>query len=227
MARLHDKLLDSLQMLPADQGVHLLTRHSVREQASNGFADYRLALTEEGVQMARDWGQLLGRPLECVTSSPVGRCVDTAKAMMEGACEAGWLAAPLPIEQSTVLVEPGCYVEDINAAVPHFMRLGALRFINHHLANGIEGLLSPLAGRDKLLGFLRARQPPPSKLALHVTHDTIIMAFVAELMGWSEVSSAHWPWMMEGVWLWFAGDELHWIWRGEHHLMQLDSGQER
>lgn len=224
MARLHDKLADSLRLLPPDQGVHLLTRHSVREQASNGFADYRLALTEQGIQLARAWGALLDRPVERVASSPVGRCVDTAEAMMAGACESGLLAQPLPIEQSTVLVEPGCYVEDINAAVPHFMRLGALRFINHHLTAGVDGLLSPAAGRDKLLDFLLERQPAPGHLALHVTHDTIIMAFVAELMGWREVTSEHWPWMMEGVWLWFEKTQLHWVWRGEHHVTDLDPG---
>lgn len=146
-------------MLPALEPVHLFTRHSVRELAKDGFADYRLPLTAEGVAMAHSWGAALGRPLTRISSSPVGRCVDTAQAMMEGALEARLLAAPVEIERSMVLVEPGCYVEDVAAVGPHFMKLGALRFINHHISDGLDGLLSPDAGRQKLLGFLQERQP--------------------------------------------------------------------
>src|SRR5690606_4981580 len=143
-----------------------------------GFADYRLPLTPEGVAMARDWGAALGRPLFRVSSSPVGRCVDTARAMMVGAVAAGLLEAPLEIERSMTLVEPGCYVQDVAQVGPHFMRLGALRFINQHLREGMAGLLSPQQGRAKLLRFLQERGPAPGSLALHVTHDTIIIAFV-------------------------------------------------
>lgn len=221
MARLHPTLKPALSLLPAAEPVHLFTRHSVRELAKDGFADYRLPLTEEGVAMARSWGAALGRPLARISSSPVGRCVDTAQAMMEGAMEAGLLAAPMEIERSMVLVEPGCYVEDVAAVGPHFMKLGALGFINHHISDGLEGLLSPDAGRQKLLGFLQARQPEPGTLAVHVSHDTIIVAFVANLLGLGQVSEQDWPWMMEGVWLWFDDRELHWIWRGEWHRRSL------
>lgn len=221
MARLHPSLMQALTMLPATEPVHLFTRHSVRELAKDGFADYRLPLTPEGVAMARDWGAALGRPLFRVSSSPVGRCVDTARAMMDGAVAAGLLEAPLEIERSMTLVEPGCYVQDVAQVGPHFMRLGALRFINQHLREGMAGLLSPQQGRAKLLRFLQERGPAPGSLALHVTHDTIIIAFVASLMGLETVSEKDWPWMMEGVWLWFDDQEVHWIWRGEWRRRSL------
>ena len=79
MARLHPRLLEALNLLPKDKPVHLLTRHSVRELAKNGFADYRLPLTPEGIDMAREWGTQLARPVEAFYSSPVGRCVNTAR----------------------------------------------------------------------------------------------------------------------------------------------------
>ena len=93
MARLHPRLHDALRFLPTDRPAHLLTRHSVREQAKHGFADYRLPLTEEGVAMARQWGTQLERPVAALYSSPVGRCVATAQAMAEGALEAGLMPA--------------------------------------------------------------------------------------------------------------------------------------
>ena len=221
MARLHPTLKQALPLLPADVPVHLFTRHSVRELARDGFADYRLPLTAEGVAMARRWGAELGRPVTRFSSSPVGRCVDTAQAMMEGGIEAGLLSAPLEIERSMTLVEPGCFVEDVARVGPHFMKLGALGFINHHIREGLDGLLTPAEGRQKLLTFLRERQPDSGSLAVHVSHDTIIIAFVASLLGLSEVNERDWPWMMEGVWLWFDEHELHFIWRGQWQRREL------
>lgn len=222
MARLHPLLKQALPLLPASMPVHLFTRHSVRELATDGFADYRLPLTPAGVAMARSWGADLGRPISCFSSSPVGRCVDTAKAMMEGGIEAGLLETPLEIERSMVLVEPGCYVEDVARVGPHFLKMGALNFINRHLNEGMDGLLSPHDGRKKLLNFMREREPQPGALAVHVSHDTILIAFVASLLGLDQVNEKDWPWMMEGCWLWFDDRELHWIWRGEWQRRPLD-----
>ncbi|HBC18890.1 MAG TPA: histidine phosphatase family protein, partial [Alcanivorax sp.] len=107
MARLHPRLLEALNLLPKDKPVHLLTRHSVRELAKNGFADYRLPLTPEGIDMAREWGTQLARPVEAFYSSPVGRCVNTAIAMAEGARKAGLIAEIPEVTTDTTLVEPG------------------------------------------------------------------------------------------------------------------------
>lgn len=215
MARLHPELEPALKMLPAAMPLHLFTRHSVRELSPNGFADYRLPLTPEGVVIARDWGASLGHPLQSFHSSPVGRCVNTAQAMMEGAISSGLLEAPGDIEHTMQLVEPGCYVQDINAVGPMFLKMGALKFMNHHLQQEMEGILSPREGRKRLLEYFQARNPSAGKVALHVTHDTIVIAFVASLLGLSGIGEKDWPWMMEGLWLWYDERDLHWIWRGQ------------
>lgn len=215
MARLHPNLKDALALLPTERPVHLLTRHSVRELSPDGFADYRLPLTEEGVRMAEDWGGELGRPISAFYSSPVGRCVDTATALQAGGLGAGLIEDALPVTTCLELVEPGCYVEDIRLVGPHFLRMGAVPFINFHLSEGMEGLLTPEQGKRKLIQYLEARNPLPGQLAVHVTHDTILMAFVASLLGLREVSEKDWPWMMEGLWLWQEEHALHWIWRGQ------------
>lgn len=221
MARLHPRLQDALPLLPIDRPVHLLTRHSVRELAKNGFADYRLPLTPEGVAMARDWGRQLPRPVAAFHSSPVGRCVDTALAMYEGGRERGLAGHDLEVRHETVLVEPGCYVEDIMRVGPLFFELGAVGFINRHLQGDLAGVLEPEAGLYKLGQYLREREPGGGELAVHVTHDTILAAFMAGLAGREQISEADWPWMMEGAWLWFEDERLHWVWRGEPGIRAL------
>ena len=218
MARLHPQLEPGLALLPSDRPLHLLTRHSVRELAKNGFADYRLPLTPEGIRLAREWGQRLPLRLASLHSSPVGRCMDTARALAEGAGKAGLHQGEVQVEQVMALVEPGCYVEDIGRIGPLFLKLGAIGFLNRHLRDNLEGLLTPSQGRSKLLGYMRERQPPAGQLAVHVTHDTILMAFVADLLGLDQVDDGHWPWMMEGAWLWFEDASVHWVWRGKHYV---------
>ena len=221
MARLHPRLEEALTLLPEDRPVHLLTRHSVREEARNGFADYRLPLTPEGVAMARDWGRRLPRPVSAFYSSPVGRCVNTALAMHEGGRESGRISNALDVAQEAVLVEPGCYVQDLMKVGPLFFELGAVGFINRHLQGDLDGVLAPEAGRDKIARYLRDREPADGELAVHVTHDTILAAFVAGLTGRDQISDADWPWMMEGLWLWFEDAALRWIWRGEEGGLAL------
>lgn len=222
MARLHPRLLEALNLLPKDKPVHLLTRHSVRELAKNGFADYRLPLTPEGIEMAREWGTQLARPVEAFYSSPVGRCVNTAIAMAEGARKAGLIAEIPEVTTDTTLVEPGCYVEDLNQVGPTFLKMGAFKFLNHHLQEPFEGMLSPAEGRSKLAAYLKAREPASGHLNVHVTHDTILAVLVAELHGRRRISEEDWPWMMEGLWVWFSGGQMHWVWRGEHGHRVLD-----
>jgi broad specificity phosphatase PhoE len=158
----------------------------------------------------------LERPVQAFYSSPVGRCVDTATAMAEGALEAGLIEALPEVITDPTLVEPGCYVEDINRVGPTFLKMGALRFLNQHLKTPFEGMLSPAAGRAKLAGYLYQREPEPGSLAVHVTHDTILAVLVAELEGRDAIDEAHWPWMMEGLWVWFEDARMHWVWRGHH-----------
>lgn len=210
MASLHPAQQTGLDFLPADRPLLLLTRHSVRELAPNGVASYDLPLTAEGIALAEDWGRQLDRPVHAFHSSPVGRCVDTARAMARGA------GLELPVQTTMTLVEPGCYVHGLHHVGPLFLQLGPLAFANRHFSETLPGILSPAAGAAKLLRHLQATQGPAGSLTVHVTHDTILAAFIYHLLARREIAQDDWPWMMEGAWLWFDADHtLHWVWRGE------------
>jgi broad specificity phosphatase PhoE len=211
MAKLHPALAPAMTLLPRDRPLTLLTRHSVREPAVNGIASYDLPLTPEGIQLAEDWGRQLPWPLHSLHSSPVERCVDTAMALARGAGQSG-----LAVKTCYTLVEPGCYVHSIGQAGPLFLQLGPLAFANRHLSEELEGILSPEQGGAKLLRHLYEHQGPAGTLTVHVTHDTILAAFIYHLMGHAPLRDEDWPWMMEGAWVWFDdADTVRWVWRGE------------
>ena len=209
---LHPRLLDSFDLLPSHLPVAFLTRHSLREQPNNGFASYEIPLTPEGVVLARRLGAFITRPVNGFYSSPVQRCIDTAKAMAEGVG-----CSHLPVEESRFLVEPGSYVQHIEKVGGLFFKLGPIAFACKHLRGEVRGVLSPKDGTQQLLRHLRQTMGQGNQLTVHVTHDTILAAFVYSLLQHAELEEEHWPWMMEGVFVWFADDRVHWLWRGERH----------
>jgi len=213
---LHPSLIPSLERIPRHLPVTLLTRHSIREQPKNGFAGYDVPLTAEGVQLAREWGRNLDRPISALYSSPVGRCIKTAEAMAEGA------GIDLTINTHSSLVEPGSYVQDLPLAGPYFMKLGPVAFARKHLRNEVKGVLSPQEGALQLLQHLQEGLQQPGTLSVHVTHDTILASFIYFLRSESEIEEDHWPWMLEGAFLWFEDGIVNWLWRGELGNLNLD-----
>lgn len=218
MNTLHPSLLPALAQLPEHLPVVLFTRHSIREQSSGGFAGYDVPLTPAGVTLAENWGRSLGRPLHRVLSSPVGRCVDTAKAMLIGAGR-----SDLAILTHMQLVEPGCYVHDIRAIGPSFFELGPVGFANRHFRESLPGIRTPQEGAARLIAFMREQLGEPGSLSLLVTHDTILAACIYTLAGINQIEEHDWPWMMEGAFLWFDEEHVHWLWRGTAAKRRLDT----
>lgn len=230
MPKLHPKLRHSLGMLPVDKPVSLLTRHSIREKADQAVVSYRAPLTKEGIELARQWGSEFKKPIVDIYSSPVGRCVETAKALLDGAkpairTDSNLVMPPnqIDVKTSLILVEPGCFVQDINIAGPEFLRAGPVDFFNRHINQSIEGVLSPNEGSKNLLNYLQNNQSHPGSLVVHVTHDTILAAFIYYLLGAKTIDDDLWPWMMEGTFLWFDDDHVHFIWRGHCHSREWAS----
>ena len=207
---LHPEQMGMLERLPEDKHVFLLTRHSIREAAKGDIVSYKLPLTEDGVALARCWGKELNRPLHRVYSSPVGRCIDTANHMLSGA------EHEASIEMDMMLTEPGCYVQDLSKAGPVYLSEGPRGFINKHINEAIEGTISAAQGTQRLLQLMYENVGLPGQMSLFVTHDTVLATFIYYLFGEESVTEEHWPWMMEGAFLWFDEGEVHWLWRGKY-----------
>lgn len=205
---LHPKQKDALGLLPSESGVVLLTRHSVREQADNARPGFDIPLTPEGIALALQWGAALDRPIHQVYSSHSPRCVHTGEAMLEGA------GVTLPVEIHEKLCEPGCYVSNMTVAGPSFIALGPVDFVSGTLRNEVDGMFTTRQGTGDFLQMLRRAQPEESGLTVCVTHDTILGTLVYDLENKRQLDDDDWPWMLEGVFLWFDDSFVHWVWRG-------------
>jgi len=209
LSKLHPALAGALNVLPDNCPIALLTRHSIREESENPLAGYNVPLTAEGVELARHWGHALGRCFSGLFSSPVGRCMDTARAMADGAGVSG------SIVRIGQLTEPGGYVQDPAVAGRQLLKLGPMAFASKHLKGQVRGTLSPREGAARILEHIYKNQGEAGAVALHVTHDTILASFIYHLLGIDNLNEEQWPWMLEGTFIWFDDSYIHWIWRGE------------
>ena len=214
-----------LALLPKSRPIVLLTRHSIRELVDDqGFAGYKLPLTEQGRRLAYAWGEHFcawtERKFHACLSSPIGRCVETAALMLEGSLLQSFQMTQPDVIKNALLVEPGSFVQDGASLGPLFRQYGALEFINYFLGQQIAGMKNPIQGVLDILSLLHKHLPDQdNSVLLAVSHDTILAVFLAVMQRETVVSTDDWPEMMEGVFLWFEGDDfeestVHWVWRG-------------
>lgn len=220
-------MLKAIDLLPeAKVPVTLFTRHSIREMVSGqGLAGYDLQLTSQGRELAEAWGCYLientDRSIQHCISSPIQRCVDTAALMIQGADSntSAQNTHHIEIVEQGLLVEPGSFVLDIKQAGPYFRKQGALGFINSFVNNALPGMKHPISGVVDVLELIYNAHPQNQfGLSLAVSHDTILAAIIAVISGHKSISQEDWPKMMEGLFVWFEGDQfleskLKWIWR--------------
>ena len=226
---LPSSMLKAIDLLPdVKTPVTLFTRHSIRELAAGqGLAGYDLQLTSQGRELAEAWGCYLientDRSIQHCISSPIQRCVDTAALMIQGADSntSAQNTHHIEIVEQGLLVEPGSFVLDIKQAGPYFRKQGALGFINSFVNNALPGMKHPISGVVDVLELIYNAHPQNQfGLSLAVSHDTILAAIIAVISGHKSISQEDWPKMMEGLFVWFEGDQfleskLKWIWRGK------------
>lgn len=228
-AHLPESMINSVKQLPSqNERLILFTRHSLRERSNGeGFASADLPLTSKGRVLAKSWGRWLDEHLSYSMdahsiASPIGRCVDTAKLMQEGA------GVQKPIIHQSLLVEPGSLVIDAKVAGAKFKEIGALNFINAFLQNSLESTKPANKGALDLLYLLYENQPEPGHLSLAVSHDTLLSAFLGVMMQSNAITWEDWPKMMEGIFIWFdekpfQESTANLIWRGKSFSVSAQS----
>lgn len=206
---LHPHQRQALSTLPAQQSIVLLTRHSVREQATNDMPGFDVPLTPEGVLLAELWGGELGRVLSSAYSSHSPRCVDTGEAMLRGA------KSDVEVSVIDLLCEPGCYVEEIKKAGPFFKELGPLAFANQILSGDVPGAYPARQTTLRILDWIEQVMPEQGEITLGITHDTILGTLIHDLIESEIQVYEDWPLMMEGAFFWCDTKDWYWIWRGQ------------
>lgn len=163
----------------------LLIRHGRREDPD--IPPLTAMLTPEGKKASLNCGILMrNNPPRKVYSSPVQRCMDTGRNIIQGA---GW---DLAVQGSEMLGDPGPFVIGktnvlINEMVAYAQKNDDWSFLQNHI-DGMEipGMRHRKVGSDALV---EALYPTGDGFVLCVSHDSIIAAVQAAF----GLESASWP----------------------------------
>jgi hypothetical protein len=207
----------TLSLLPPNEGVVVLMRHSVRPEIPEGRFGMQVDLTPEGVEAAEQLGAQFQGRLDYLASSSSGRCVQTGEAVSRGA------QAALEVEHDPTLGEPGAFIDHVESSIQMLEAHGPLGLVNRLLQGlSLEGMFGCETGVQAILKRAFEAPPGPGRLHVRVTHDTLLCAVLAWLQEKTQVQEEEWPRMMEGALLWRKPGRLCWIWRGELFERELE-----
>lgn len=193
---LADYIRSSLDLVPARVHVSLLVRHSIRVPILVPEETLIAGLTPEGIQLAEEFGAWLVqlRRIYRVKASPVGRCIDTGRAVIQGA---NW---PNPVVVDQKLGFP--FVEN------GWQKVTKKMFLVKEI---------PQEAFD-VLNFLLEDTGQDSGLNLHITHDGNIAFMAIALLG-EPITEENWPNYLEGMAFWREESAIRIAWRGKVYAL--------
>ena len=151
----------------------LFLRHAERFPIESADDVFRAGLTDQGRRDAHALGRALRHlPIAAAISSPVQRCIDTARHILEGYGMSATDADARVTSDDTLLEG---FIENGRLAREEFTRLDPIHAILEHLEGAtIPGLRSVKTGAEQLLHFSLSHLRD-NALTLFLTHDSIIM----------------------------------------------------
>ena len=203
-------ILSDGDVVPRECDVGLVLRHAQREDIPSGSFGEDVRLTVKGVKAAERLGERISdKSPGRVVSSPIQRCVDTARAICRGA---GW---SVEVTTDSRLGNHGPFASDPETAGQLFMDIGiseiVRRQLNHDQAP--KGFRDTSKGIRILLNHTSQGLGLDGRVSIYVTHDAILAA----LVGWLfrlPVYDEGWPNYLDGMLLWRSAGRLNCWWRG-------------
>ena len=146
-----------------------------------------------------------------MASSPISRCVETARAISRGA---GWSSS---VTTNWRLGEHGPFVSDPEASGQLFSEVGIAELVRRQLHDPQPppGMRDIAEGVRTLLDFTSEELDDRGRMNVYVTHDAILAA----LVGWLfqlPVYEEGWPDFLDGLLLWRSGGLLQCAWSKLH-----------
>jgi broad specificity phosphatase PhoE len=173
-------LVDDLQLVPEGASFAMLLRHAERGELKAGEVGENCLLTSKGRCDARDFGSLLARArITRVYSSPVLRCVDTGKEIIEGA----------GIDQRDVNVrkmlgDPGIYISNRFMASLSFKMYGNVGVIERYVKHGgLIGFMPLSRGSSLFMSDIFNDLSGQGSHNVYISHDMTLIPMISHYTG--------------------------------------------
>ncbi len=174
----------------------LFIRHAERHFSSDPRDDFKCLLTEQGIKDARAFGEelsKLNKKIEVIKTSRIERCVQTAKAIIDGA------QSDSSIIFSKKLGDPGVFVNDEKLAFQTFIDIGILPLVQK-LVSGedLPGLLQIELAVKHFLEEVMTDLLEHEGIILYISHDAIIGS-IASYLSSIPLNSENWITYLNGL----------------------------
>lgn len=206
--KISSSMLEVLDSFPDTQPVALLLRHSIREELSPNDVGNLVPLTDEGRQLSRKFGRILGGRLRGIYSSPILRCVETAEHIKSGALSS------IPVIVDKCLGDPSVFVIDGEAAWVNWKKLGHEGVVNHLVAEDepLPGMAHPEEATKLLVEHILSKVKISSGIHLFITHDSVLTITASRFLG-RKLTKHDWPKYLEGAIFWQDGNAANCTYR--------------
>ncbi len=147
----------------------LLIRHAEREDFPCGTFGNEALLTQNGLKEAFSFGKALsGKKINHIYSSPLIRCVQTAKEIVHG------LGYNVDITLTSILGDPGIHIADVDKAGPVYLNTSAQK-IYCRFADGepLLGFTPAETLKENGLGYI-INHTVKEGITLFISHDSLI-----------------------------------------------------
>lgn len=168
----------------------LLIRHAERPVIAPNEVGNEVLLTRQGELDATAFGNALPASVVSIKSSPIERCVQTARLMASG--------ANYPIDEicfSHDLGDPGFIISDGGQAWKHWQTKGH-QAVNEHLLSGQEHWsgFADLSASTQTFATRIKEELQRSRPGIHiwVTHDTVLATFASRVLP-KRLTLKQWP----------------------------------
>lgn len=185
------------------QSFVVFMRHAERPDILKGDTGNELVLTDAGRESALEFGRVLGPNLRSLYSSPIIRCLDTAKWIGEAS------GHKLPVIESTALGDPGPYVQDKKIAWDNWLLHGSEKILDDLMADDKSppGLHSVQYGTDVLLRYFHQLLNSEAGYHICVSHDIVMLPFLSCLLD-KPLSGIEWPGFLQAILLNYEDNKL-------------------
>ncbi len=208
--------LDDLKILPKGEPVAVFMRHAKRFEIKDDELGLDVLLTEDGKKSAYDLGQgYLKEILVDAYSSPVQRCIDTAKNIIDGARK------DIEVKTDMVLSGMEIFIDDLMDFSSFYFKYGMFKIFDLVYERKKVSGLNPIEEITK--NFIKHIDSKLSKngLSLFLSHDSFI-AFIAIEVFRIKITDDTWPSFMEGIFMWKENDNMKLLFRGQIKSIKIE-----
>lgn len=162
-------MIEEIKKHSADSKLALIIRHADREQIPKGSFGNEILLNEIGMNNSILFGKdLKQHKINCIYTSPVVRCVQTAHYLKEG------YEKELPFHTTKALGDPGLHITDDKLAGEFFLKHTFDEMYRRFmLGEAIPGVPSAQDFEQKMTEFIK-QNTVENGLTIFITHDSLI-----------------------------------------------------